>query len=188
MLPSAGAAAGRVQGRAARPRRRRRSGGEGGEGGAATEGSDRASEEGSNMQSEATSAASDRTDATPAGHIRCYAAPARAKHSSSSSTSSATTCNTGSSAFPATPALEDSRNGTRPACYPKTAACELRTGSLFVLARSAAKLQPLASLPGLPRSEARPFTPAPIFAHHSAAPDSGPTTTGVDGSHHADFV
>jgi len=138
--------------------------------------------------SSSTSSASDRTGATPAGHIRCYAARARAKHSSSSSTSSATTCNTGNSAFPATPALEDPRNGTRPACYPKTTACELRTGSLFALARSAAKSRPLASLPGLPRSEARPFTPAPIFGHHSAAPDSGPTTIGVDGSHHADFV
>ena len=150
-LPSTAAAGGVDKGRAARHRRRPRGGGVGG----AAEGSERASEEGS----EATSAASERTDATHAGHIRCYEAMcARAKLFSGSSASSATTCNSGSSTFPATPALEDLRNGERPACYPKTCACELRTGSLYELARRGAKSRPLAFLPG---SKARPPTPAP---------------------------
>ena len=180
-LPSTAAAGSGDKGRASRHRRRPRGGG------VAAEGSERASEEGS----EATSAASERTDATPAGHIRCYeAARARTKRFSGSSGSSATTCNSGSSAFPATPALEDLRNGERPACYPKTWACELRTGSLYELAKRGAKSRPLAFLPG---NKARPPSPAPpdcppggIFGLHLAR-DSGPAD-GLDVSCHADVV
>ena len=185
-LPSTAAAGSGDKGRASRHRRRPRGGG------VAAEGSERASEEGSEATS--YSAASERTDATPAGHVRCYdAARARTKRFSGSSGASATTCNSGSSAFPATPALEDLRNGARPACYPKTWACELRTGSLYELAKRGAKARPLAFLPG---SKARPPSPAPpdcspdgIFALHLAghlARDSGPD--GVDVSCHVDVV
>ena len=176
-LPSTAAAGGgETKGRATRHRRRPRGGGVG----VAADGSERASEEGS----EATSAASERTDATPAGHIRCYnAACAKAKRFGGSSASSATTCNSGSSAFPTTPALEDLRNGERPACYPKTHARELSTGSLYELAKRGAKSRPLPFLPG---SKARPSTPAPpdcppdgIFGKHLAR-DSGPD--GLDAS------
>ena len=42
--------------------------------------------------------------------------------------SQAVTDASGSSAFPAAPALEDPRNGPRPACYPKTRAREQLSG------------------------------------------------------------
>ena len=155
---ASGAASVGGKGRIARRRRRRQCGR-----GVTAEGSEAGS----------SSAASERTDATPAGHVRCCRlgrkqTGKRCDSSSLSDASSATTFHSGSSAFPAAPALEDLRNGCRPACYPKTCACEARTGRLYELAKRA-KPRPLAFGTG----RAGPPTP-PSPADGDASGCTGP--------------